>query len=91
MGAPKPYNGHHCWNCWNVALWLGNDEGLYNAAMEYVDKVKEGRIDRYGKKKEYTFARAANAFKANYGLERTPDGAVYSISALTSALKGLAE
>ena len=74
-----------------MALWLGNDEPLYAAAMEYVNKVKSGRIDRYGKPRPYTFTRAARTFKANYDLERTPDGATYSIKALTSALKGLAE
>jgi len=91
MGAPKRYNGHHCHNCWNVALWLGNDEGLYSLAMEYVKKVKRGRIDRYGKPRPYTFTRAANDFIANYGLERTPDGARYTVKAVTSALKGLSE
>lgn len=91
MGAPKPYNGHHCWNCWNVALWIGNDEGLYNAAMEYVRHVKRGRIDRYGTKRPYTFTRAANAFIADYGLTSTPDGAKYTVKAVTSALKELTE
>lgn len=30
----KPYNGHPSWRYWNVALWFGNDEGLYNMARE---------------------------------------------------------
>jgi hypothetical protein len=91
MGAPKPYNGHHCWNCWNVALWIGNDEGLYLAAMEYVNRVRRGRIDRYGKPRSVTYTQAARGFIDHYGLNRTPDGAVYSVRAVTSALKGLAE
>jgi hypothetical protein len=30
----KPYNGHPSYNAWNVALWIGNDEGLYNFARD---------------------------------------------------------
>tara|TARA_R100000951_G_scaffold107575_1_gene103088 strand:- start:108 stop:377 length:270 start_codon:yes stop_codon:yes gene_type:complete len=26
----KEYNGHRSYNAWNVALWLHNDEDLYN-------------------------------------------------------------
>jgi len=72
-------------------LWLGNDEGLYNAAMHYVNLVRNGKTLRTGKRREYTFTKVASMFKSDYGLEKTPDGAVYSIKALTSALKGLAE
>lgn len=28
------YNGWKNYETWNVALWLGNDEGLYNLARE---------------------------------------------------------
>jgi len=28
----KRYNGHPSYNHWNVALWFGNDEGLYRLA-----------------------------------------------------------
>ena len=31
------YNGWTNYETWNVALWIGNDEGLYNLAKECDD------------------------------------------------------
>jgi hypothetical protein len=31
------YNGWSNYETWNVALWLGNDEGLYNIARQHRD------------------------------------------------------
>ena len=31
------YNGWENYETWNVALWIGNDEGLYNFARECGD------------------------------------------------------
>lgn len=30
------YNGWKNWTTWNVALWLGNDESLYEFASRFV-------------------------------------------------------
>ena len=40
--ADQTYNGWTNYETWNVALWIGNDEGLYNIAREcgsYLDFV----------------------------------------------------
>ena len=29
------YNGWENYETWNVALWIGNDEGLYSIAKQY--------------------------------------------------------
>jgi len=43
MKVKQNYNGWHNRATWNVALWLGNDEGLYNAARE-LTRTHKGRI-----------------------------------------------
>lgn len=75
--ASKPYNGHASWNAWNVALWIGNDEGIYNLALDCVKRAGK----RYG--------RAAHYFIASIGESKTPDGARYSVRSVTAALRGL--
>lgn len=35
--SDSTYNGYADWATWNVALWIGNDEGLYNLARNCQD------------------------------------------------------
>lgn len=80
--SDKTYNGHKNWNYWNVALWLGNDEGLYNMAREAYRSC--GGNAR----------KAAEAFVgelAEHGITKTPDGAEYTKAAVAVAIAGLHE
>ena len=68
------YQGHHCWNCWNVALWIANDEPTYRFALECKHKT--------------TSHRAADRFLLGVnGL--TPDGAQFTHRAVKAAIAGL--
>lgn len=60
------YNGWKNYETWNVALWLGNDEGLYSLAREH-------RQDGY--------ASVAAALR-ELGVIETPDGVSYTDSGL---------
>lgn len=73
------YQGHESWNAWNVALWLGNNEGLYHAACEAYDAShnRAGRV---------------RAFRNLTGIgetDRTPDGAIYSNNSVGLAIAGI--
>ena len=35
----REYNGWSDWTTWNCALWIGNDQGLYNEAKYSVDYI----------------------------------------------------
>lgn len=89
------YNGHHCWNCWNVSLWIENDESLYRAALE----CKRRPLPFFGR---VTPTIAANRFlrylggnvdvltrRPRYMGARTPDGARYTFRAVKACLAGL--
>jgi len=80
--AGKPYNGHESWNAWNVALWIGNDEGLYRLALDCIQRAR-------GKGGRSIYEQAARLFVADVGAARTPDGARYSVRSVRLALAGL--
>jgi hypothetical protein len=68
------YNGHRSWNAWNVSLWLGNDEGLYNLCMEHIRSAKNKNV-------------AARRILRDLEGERTPDGAVYNLTCIREAIR----
>jgi len=69
------YYGYKNWNHWNVALWIGNDEGLYQAARHALRRHRS--------------ARAAAAALLDELPAHTPDGAPYTITSLIAVLRGL--
>lgn len=82
--ARKPYNGHESWNAWNVALWIGNDEPLYRAAL---DCIRRPRKD--GKPVSAHLAALRFAADVRGNTEKTPDGAKFSHRSVRLALAGL--
>lgn len=72
----KPFNGHPSWNAWNVSLWIGNDEGLYNLALDCIRRASNKGA-------------AARLFIREVGTGKTPDGANYSERSVRHALAGL--
>ncbi|MGE0278327.1 MAG: hypothetical protein AB7R40_23270 [Nitrospiraceae bacterium] len=82
----KPYNGHESWNAWNVALWIYNDEGLYNAALEC---IRRPRVS--GKPVTPSLAAGRFIVEAVGPGARTPDGARYSHRSVMLAMRALME
>ncbi len=78
------YNGHKNWDYWNVALWIGNDEGLYNLAKEC---KREGARSRFSERRpaEELFIEQLHAIEITH----TPDGAKYTKSNIRAALREL--
>ena len=69
------YNGHRSWNAWNVALWINNDEGLYNWARGWVRDFGRTKASRM-------LARALEG-------QTTPDGAKYNYTCIYEALEDI--
>jgi hypothetical protein len=55
------YNGWKNYETWNVALWMNNDEGLYELVQIVANM--EGDYDAF-----------ASIMLNDYGMEATPDG-----------------
>jgi hypothetical protein len=73
------YNGHPSWTTWNINLWVGNEEGLYNLARDCI---------RQARNREEAAAVMLETLR-ECGLTETPDGAKYSKSNLRHAMRGL--
>ena len=72
------YNGYTNWTRWNVALWLYNDEGLYNLAKDM--------LDQYESK-----TKAADAILDSLhdlGITNKTNNAKYSREGIIEALRG---
>lgn len=85
------YNGHKNWTHWNVSLWIGNDEGLYNMAKDCIRQARNWTAQRarevYGVRKSGKDL-AAHFMMASLPAE-TPDGAKYSVTAIRAAMVGM--
>lgn len=63
------YNGWANWETWNVALWIQNDEGMYQYAK------------RYKRIRNAPYLTLAENLRIE-GIEKTPDGVSYKDSTL---------
>ena len=71
------YNGHKNWNHWNISLWINNDEMLYFEVKQYIEE-------------ERNKDKAAALFLDwlhSLGIDKTPDGAPYSLSSIRAAIR----
>lgn len=76
------YQGHRSRNAWNVALWIGNDEGLYRFALDCLQRPRpDGKAP--------TLGNAVSRFMRQFGGQKTPDGAIYNATCVREALAGL--
>lgn len=74
----KTYNGHPSYNAWNVALWIGNDEGLYNFARDC--------------KRRHGVRGGAEAFvqdMEDIGQPRTGDGVRWTVTNVMRAMRDI--
>lgn len=66
------YNGWQNYETWNVALWIGNDEGLYSVACDFMRRY-------YGSSPWRDLASVLTEWGA-----ATPDGVYWNDSSLAT-------
>ncbi len=74
----KPCNGHPSHSLWNVALWFGNDEGLYSLAKDAMRRRTKDQAARY-----------IMEYLTEVGTTATPDGTRFTRTNVRYALRGL--
>jgi len=79
----KAYNGHKNRAHWNVSLWIGNDESLYNLALS---EIKQGK--RNGLNREQIAANILDQLR-QAGITSTPDGYRYNVTNIRAAIVGM--
>jgi len=77
------YNGHKNWNHWNVALWINNDQKLYEMARDCVMHARNVKAS-----KKIAALMMLNRLE-DQGITRTADGAPYSVSSILAAMVGM--
>ncbi len=81
------YNGHRNYNYWNVSLWIGNDEGLYNLARHCVRNNKPRKLA--AKAFIEALVESGWEYHAPNGAITTPDGAPWTVDAVVSGMREL--
>ena len=83
------FNGHKNWNHWNVSLWINNDESLYRMAQDCISQWRHySSFTRSMSPRE----RAAVAMLDRLhmmDIEKTPDGAPYTVTTIRAAMVGM--
>lgn len=70
------FNGYASWEDWNVALWLNNDESLYNTLCHYAELAAYMTISHSDALKSLLAALP----------DQTPDGAEFSAESVKPML-----
>lgn len=79
----RPHMGYPSYNAWNVALWISNDNGLYQLALDCLKEAKKQ------KKPKITAAIAFLNFLNECSITHTGDGVRYTKTNILHALRGL--